>query len=196
MGNREDLLAGARRCLVEKGWGQTTVRDIAAASGGISHAAIGYHFGSREALLTAALVEATDEWGQEIGRALTAATGARQADQFEAMWTQIIASFTAHRPLWVATFEAFAQAERSPAVREQLIAGQREGRKGLAASLAGVAEETIAASTVRGLGSVQVALLCGVMMQWLNDPEEAPSAADVVAGIRAIAAGLPPVEQG
>lgn len=195
MGNREDLLAGARRCLVEKGWGQTTVRDIAEAAGGISHAAIGYHFGSREALLTTAVVEATAEWGAELQGAVAAAVEAGPADQFETMWAQIIASFAVQRPLWVATFEAFAQAERSPAVRDHLIGGQQEGRRGLAALLTGQDEETIADSAVRSVGSVQIALLCGVMMQWLTDPEHAPTAAEVVAGIRAIAAGLAPAEQ-
>ncbi len=58
MGNREDLLAGARRCLFEKGYSCTTVRDIATAAGGVSMAAIGYHFGSKEALLNEALAEA------------------------------------------------------------------------------------------------------------------------------------------
>ena len=33
MGNREDLLAGAQRCLYEKGYARTTARDIASASG-------------------------------------------------------------------------------------------------------------------------------------------------------------------
>ena len=33
MGNREDLLAAAKRCLYEKGYAHTTARDIAAASG-------------------------------------------------------------------------------------------------------------------------------------------------------------------
>lgn len=99
MGNREDLLAGARRCLVEKGWARTTIRDITAAAGGVSMAAIGYHFGSREALLNAALIEAIDEWGTETGRTLSgyAEPGAGPAEQYEAMWERIIESFTAHR---------------------------------------------------------------------------------------------------
>ena len=53
MGNREDLLAGAKRCLYEKGYASTTARDIATASG-TSLAAIGYHFGSKEALMNQA----------------------------------------------------------------------------------------------------------------------------------------------
>src|SRR5215472_17197961 len=55
-GNREDLLAGALECLKTKGWTRTTVRDIAAAAG-VNHAAIGYHFGSREALLIEAFTQ-------------------------------------------------------------------------------------------------------------------------------------------
>ncbi|GAA5003457.1 hypothetical protein GCM10025734_40840 [Kitasatospora paranensis] len=62
MGNREDLLAGAKRCLYEKGYGRTTARDIASAAG-VSLAAIGYHYGSKEALLTQATIQALGEWG-------------------------------------------------------------------------------------------------------------------------------------
>src|SRR5690606_38768776 len=50
MGQRQDLLAGAKRCIAEKGYSRTTARDIPAASGA-NLAAIGYHFGSKEALL-------------------------------------------------------------------------------------------------------------------------------------------------
>ncbi|MGH3648185.1 MAG: TetR/AcrR family transcriptional regulator, partial [Micromonosporaceae bacterium] len=50
MGNREALLEGAKRCFHEKGYARTTARDIAQASG-VSLAAIGYHFGSKEALM-------------------------------------------------------------------------------------------------------------------------------------------------
>ena len=69
MGNREALLAGAKRCLIEKGYARTTARDIAAASG-VSLAAIGYHFGSKEALMNQAIYEFVGEWGEEVQRAL------------------------------------------------------------------------------------------------------------------------------
>lgn len=69
MGNREALLAGAKRCLLEKGFARTTAREIAAASG-VSLAAIGYHFGSKEALLTDALMQAIQEWEVEFRQAL------------------------------------------------------------------------------------------------------------------------------
>ncbi|MGH3898001.1 MAG: TetR family transcriptional regulator [Pseudonocardiaceae bacterium] len=55
------------------GYGRTTARDIAAAAG-VSLAAIGYHFGSKETLLNAALMQATMEWGEELERALATET--------------------------------------------------------------------------------------------------------------------------
>ena len=57
MGNREQLLDGALACLYDKGYARTTARDIASAAG-VSLAAIGYHFGTTEVLLNAALLRA------------------------------------------------------------------------------------------------------------------------------------------
>jgi AcrR family transcriptional regulator len=188
MGNREDLLAGARRCLEDRGWARTTVRDITAASGGVSMAAIGYHFGSREALLNAALIEAIDEWGTHIGRTLAAfgTDGATPAERYEAMWDRVIESFSTHHTLWLASVEALAQAEHSVDLRRYLAGGQAQGRRGLAAILGGVEEDTIDDTTARTLGAVQMALLTGLMTQWLTDPGQAPTGADIVAGLRAL----------
>ncbi len=197
MGNREDLLAGARRCLEEKGWARTTVRDIAAAAG-VSMAAIGYHFGSREALLNAALIQAIDEWGQQTGQTVSSAyddQSATPAEQYEALWTRLLTSFGTHRKLWLASIEALLQAEHSPELRQYLAAGQREGRLGLASILLGVEEDALPESTVRSLGSVQLALLSGVMVQWLTDPEQAPSGAEVVEGLRALMNHIGPVDR-
>ncbi len=195
MGNREALLDGATRCLYEKGYERTTVRDITAAAGGVSMAAIGYHFGSREALLNAAMISAIDKWGEEIGRALTASVDPEAApgEQAEAIWTEMIASFTKYRKLWVASHEAFLQTEHSPELKEQLAAGQREGRRGLAATAAGIPEDDLDDETVRTLGSVQMALLTGVMMQWLLDPEHAPTGPEIVQGLRALVDRIGPV---
>lgn len=192
VGNREALLAGAKQCLQQKGYARTTVRDITAAAGGVSMAAIGYHFGSREALLNAALFEAMDDWGKEVERALTAVAdpGATSVEQAEAMWAAMIESFASQRPLWLASVEAFLQAERSPELREQLAAGQHEARRGMTAWVEGEPEAEVAEQQVRTVGSVQTALMSGVMLQWLLDPEHAPTAAEVVAGLRALVAGM------
>ncbi|MFJ3905984.1 TetR/AcrR family transcriptional regulator [Streptomyces sp. NPDC090025] len=188
MGNREDLLAGARRCLEEKGWARTTVRDIAGAAD-VSMAAIGYHFGSREALLNAALIDAIDEWGTQVGRRLAdfGAAGATPGERYEAMWDRVVESFADHRALWLATLEALVQAEHSEDLRRYLAGGQAGGRRGLAAILGGVAEDEVDDTTARTLGAVQMALLTGLMTQWLTDPEQAPTGADMLAGVRALA---------
>ncbi|MEU9203222.1 helix-turn-helix domain-containing protein [Streptomyces sp. NPDC048332] len=189
MGNREDLLAGARRCLEEKGYLRTTVRDIATASR-VSMAAIGYHFGSREALLNQALFTALDEWGRAGGTESGAGGGGTAAERYAALWTREIASYRTDRWLWIASVEAFVHAQSSPDLLALLAAGQREGRRGVAAQLAGVPEAEVAEEEVRGLGSVQLALMSGVMIQWLTDPEEAPDAREIAAGLRALAGRL------
>jgi len=75
MGHREALLAGARQCLEEKGYARTTARDIAAAANA-NLASIGYHFGSKEALLNEAILRACDEWTTRLGQAAFAGFGA------------------------------------------------------------------------------------------------------------------------
>src|SRR5947207_1143650 len=95
MGNREALLAGAKRCLIEKGYARTTARDIAAASG-VSLAAIGYHFGSKDALMNQAIYEFVGEWGDEVERALSAegALDAEPLKRFESIMARTIESIS------------------------------------------------------------------------------------------------------
>ncbi|MEU8775168.1 TetR/AcrR family transcriptional regulator [Streptomyces sp. NPDC048606] len=185
MGNREDLLAGARRCLEEKGYLRTTVRDIASAAG-VSMAAIGYHYGSREALLNQALFAAMDDWAATAPARLTGrgdSTEARYAD----MWDRKIHDFGDTRWLWIASVEAFVHAQSSPELLAVLAESQRRSRRMVAAQLAGVAEEDVAEEDVRGLGSVHLALLSGVMVQALTDPEQAPDGASLAQGLRRMA---------
>jgi AcrR family transcriptional regulator len=186
MGNREDLLAGARRCLYEKGYAHTTARDIAAASG-TSLAAIGYHFRSTKALLNEALIEATKEWGEELERALDVevAPDAGLLERFEAVWTRVIASFSTHRQLWATQLEVVTQIEQTPELRDQLAEGLEQARLGLAELIQRIDPGDPAAKPV---GSFYQALLTGVLVQWLIDPEHAPSGRDLAEALRVIAA--------
>ncbi|MBO4273627.1 TetR/AcrR family transcriptional regulator [Microbispora triticiradicis] len=190
MGNREDLLAGARRCLMEKGYSGTTARDIATAAG-TSLASIGYHFRSTKALLNAALVDAMEEWGKEIERTLAAgpALGGTPAQRFEATWTRIIESFARLRPLWAIQFELIAQMDRLPELREAFATANRQAKLGLAALF----EDLDPAADPRkamAVGAFYQALLGGMAAQWLVDPDEAPSATDLAEALRTIAPGL------
>jgi AcrR family transcriptional regulator len=188
MGNREDLLAAAKRCLYQKGYARTTARDIAAAAG-TSLAAIGYHFRSTEALLNAAMLEALGEWGDELGRALAAEVdpAADPLERFEAIWSRGIQAFERLRPVLVASVEAVAQAEHVPEVRAQLAAGLDEGRLGLAALFQDLHPEQDGRQAWQ-VGSLYQALVSGIVVQWLVDPQHAPTGRDLTDALRAILA--------
>jgi AcrR family transcriptional regulator len=190
MGNREELLAGAKRSLYQKGYARTTARDIAAAAG-TSLAAIGYHFGSTQALMNAALFEAIGEWGEEIQRALSAdlRQDASPIERFEWYWTRVTDSFSTHRELWAATMDILAQVDRVPAVREAIAQGFQDGRLTWASLLQRIDPKT-EQKKAWAVGSFYQALLSGVLVQWLIDPRHAPSGRDLTEALGVIAAGV------
>ncbi|WP_414942854.1 TetR/AcrR family transcriptional regulator [Amycolatopsis sp. cmx-11-51] len=170
MGQREDLLDGAKRCLVERGYAHTTARDITAASGA-NLGSIGYHFGSKEALMNEAMIElsaeAVERLREPAGTSLTA------------IWQGLIGSFTEQRDTWTAVLESATQAVRFPDLRERLADAQDEARK--------VLGERLSRTDADAAGAVQFALIAGVMMQHLVAPERAPSAETVIRGLKALA---------
>ncbi|GAA2654646.1 TetR/AcrR family transcriptional regulator [Nonomuraea recticatena] len=183
-GNREDLLKGAKRCLVEKGYTRTTARDIANASG-VSLAGIGYHFGSKEALLNEALFESMKEWGDSLEIALKGDLDpeASPMGRFEAAWKRVIDTFEQLRPLWATQFEILGQIDHLPEMREHLAAGVRSARLGLAEIFSEIDPEA-EPERARVLGSFYQAMLTGLLAQWLLDPATAPSAQDVTEAMR------------
>jgi AcrR family transcriptional regulator len=196
MGNREDLLAAAKCALYEKGYAQTTARDLAAAAG-VSLAAIGYHFRSKEALLNEALIAAIEEWSTELGQALADSVdpGGAPLDRFAAIWSRIVDLFATYRRLWMVNFEILGQVDRLPSdVRRVLSDAQQRGRLGLAELFQGLDPATDEERAL-AVGSFYTALLLGVMGQWLTDPERAPSGRDLAEALRTIAADVGPVAE-
>jgi AcrR family transcriptional regulator len=193
LSNREALLLGAKKCLLEKGYNRTTARDIASAAG-VSLAAIGYHFSSKEALLTEALLLAFGEWDQDLQQALRGAVPANvaPADRFEAIWAKIIATFETHRPLWVANFEIFAQMVSQPEARQVIADKLHLARAGLAAMFLNQDENTIDERIVWTIGTFHHVLLSGLILQWLIDPASALSAKALTEALRATAKSLEP----
>ncbi|MGP4014210.1 TetR/AcrR family transcriptional regulator [Streptomyces sp. 4N124] len=191
MGHREALLEGAKQCLTEKGYARTTARDIVAASGA-NLASIGYHYGSKEALLAEALIQANSEWGKALERSMAGnPDAAGQAhEQFEAIWIRVIELLSRHRRLWSANFEAFPQIEHSPEIREALAKGMQEARAGLGESLLARLGEKNDERAARAVGSFFQALLTGVMAQWLIDPESAPTGQDLSRALLSVTVGL------
>ena len=88
MGHKEDLLVGAKRALFEKGYARTTARDIVALSG-TNLGSIGYHYGSTDALMTAAMISAMEEWGDAVGLALAGPPVAGE-DPMVGFWRRVI----------------------------------------------------------------------------------------------------------
>jgi len=183
--HRDDLLTGARRCLVEKGYRRTTARDIAAASG--AHlASIGYHFGSKDALMATAVVEATDEWGTRLEQAVRAAAVGRDdpGERLVALLDELLAALPGARDLSVAGVQALGEAPFDAVLREALAAGMREGRVSLAHLLLGERAADVPPDTVAALGAMVHALVTGFVVQALVEPEAMPDPAALAAAVR------------
>lgn len=184
MSQREDLLAAAKKLLVDKGYHRTTARDIANASG--SHlASIGYHYGSKDALMTAAALEAQSEWGDAIDTAM-AAEGANAADRLGIAVDRLTASMTAQREVLVASIQTYAQAAYDDDIRSTLTAATAEARRNLAAGVLGIDPGSVDDDTTQSLGSVVHALIAGLSMQAFLDPTTLPSGDQVEEAMRAI----------
>ena len=190
MGNREELLAGAKRCLLEKGYARTTARDIANASG-VSLAAIGYHFGSKDTLLNQAMFDAIGEWGDQVEEAFhKAGDTLTPAERFEAIWANVIETFDQNRPLWLASFELIMQIDHIPGAREMFKQALPMARSGLASLFLGVDEAEIDEEAAMSLGAVYYSLMSGLLIQRFADPDNAPTPADLAKGLRAVATSL------
>ncbi|MFF4354908.1 TetR/AcrR family transcriptional regulator [Streptomyces sp. NPDC001530] len=193
MGHREDLLVGAKRCLAERGYARTTARDIVAASG-TNLASIGYHYGSKEDLLNKALMEAISESGEELIQAVASDDDPDTSplERFELIWTRVIGNFDMHRQVWAASFEAFAQVDHVPVVKQALADGIEQGRTGIVSVFKDVGmfkditDELTDPEQIRALGSFYQALLMGVMAQLMVDPERAPSGSDLAQALRVL----------
>ncbi|MFI0779200.1 TetR/AcrR family transcriptional regulator [Streptomyces sp. NPDC021212] len=190
MGHREDLLAGAKRCLLEKGWSRTTARDIVAASGA-NLASIGYHYGSKDALMREALFAAMSDWADEVQASLTNDTtaGATLAERFESGWSRAVELFGKHQAMWRAQLEAVMQAEHDPALREAFDRAQPEARQGLVGLFHGIDEREVDEETSRVLGSFYMTLVSGMVLQQAINPGGTPDAQDLIEAMRRVLGG-------
>ncbi|MDG4825395.1 TetR/AcrR family transcriptional regulator [Asanoa sp. WMMD1127] len=183
MGHREELLAGAKQCLLERGYANTTARDIVAASG-TNLASIGYHFGSKEALLNAAMVEAMNDWGSEVERAVRVDPDMDRLERLEAVWSGVAASIAANPRLWFASVDVMTQTDQSPELKDRLAAAMDAGRAGFTDLVLGPGD----AEDRPRVGALVLAVITGLTVQTLLDPERAPTGRELVEAIRAVVA--------
>ncbi|CAM5312755.1 hypothetical protein SALBM135S_06103 [Streptomyces alboniger] len=110
----EDLLEGAKRCLLAKGFVRTTARDIVVV--GTNLASIGYHYGSKDALLVEAFVVLVEPMGESFtapargtrGRAASRVLSGG-VDEHPPLGPRSL------RPLWMITLEVITRVSVSRA---------------------------------------------------------------------------------
>jgi AcrR family transcriptional regulator len=136
---RQRLLEGAAACLQEKGYADTTARDIAAASGA-NLRSIGYHFGSTKGLLLAAISLNFRRWLEPL--IATAGDEGRPAqERLEAGMAQFTAALAENAPMLRAWLEAIVLAGHDEELRRTLADNQSEFRRALASTLAEAGSE-------------------------------------------------------
>ncbi|MFF8645353.1 TetR/AcrR family transcriptional regulator [Streptomyces sp. NPDC015345] len=186
MGHREDLLEGAKRCLLEKGFARTTARDIVKESG-TNLGSIGYHYGSKDALLAEAYIALIEPVGDGFESTRAGGdTGKGGLERFQEVWGNVIRSVPEARPIWMMTLEVITQGERLAGIRELLIQAQQQGRSGLTALFTGIEESEIPEEVLESEGRLYTTLLNGLMVQWLFDPESATTAEQLTEGLRRV----------
>jgi AcrR family transcriptional regulator len=163
--NRANLIEGTLRCLERLPPERVTARAIAAESGA-NLASIGYHFGSKEELITAAVVEGLDRWLAEIGAGLEEIAAADPAGRYRRAFELVESTRPRNIALARNFAAALARAQHDERVRDQLAAGFRRTRPAIAALL-GLGEDQPGEDAAGLLHSMFV----GMLMQVLLDPE-------------------------
>ena len=162
--NRSRLDEGTLRCLERLPPERITARAIAKESGA-NLASITYHFASKDALVTEAVIEGLDRWLEEIDRRLGDLESQEPAARYRRAGEVIERSRRRHTGLAKNFVGALAKAQHDPRIRELLAAGFRRTRPNVA-SLLGLGDDR-AGKDAAGL---VLALFNGLLFQVLIDP--------------------------
>lgn len=188
--HKERLLDGALACLRSKGYAKTTARDIAAAADA-NLASIGYHYGSTEALLNAALIEGFRAWTQRISAAVEDVESDEPVERLRQSWEAIVSELGSQEGLLQAFLEALAPAARSPGLRHELAGFYRETREEIGGVVAeSLGDDAQSRAAARVIASLLMALSDGLQLQWFLEPDEMPRADEISAAALAAASSL------
>lgn len=181
MGNREALLEAAITALQDKGYADTTARDISSRAG-VSLGAIGYHYTSTQDLLDQALAEGVRRWFAPLIALLRQPGWPSTLEQLGPILDLVLESLGSHRPLVIAYFEALLRAERSLALRAALAADFHALRSalsdGITASITQQDQSTSPDPEVAA--SLIMAAFDGLIIQWLLNPDQLPNGAQII----------------
>ena len=132
--NRSNLIEGTLRCLERLPPERITARAIAQESGA-NLASIGYHFGSKDKLVTEAVIEGLDRWLDEVATGVGDLGSEEPAARYRRAGEVIETTRRRHTGLAKNFLGALAKAQHDPRVRETLAAGFRRTRPNVAALL-------------------------------------------------------------
>jgi AcrR family transcriptional regulator len=162
--NREVLIEGALRCLERLPPERITVRAIARESGA-NLASIGYHFGSKDELVTVAVVEGLDRWLAEIEGGLAELESDDPVERFRLAWRLVERQREQHAGLARNLIGAFAKAPHDRRVREKLTEGYVRTRPAVA-RLLDLGDDDAGADAA----GLALAMFNGLLFQALLDP--------------------------
>jgi AcrR family transcriptional regulator len=177
--HRTRLLEAARTLLREREYGNISARDLVAASD-TNLGSIGYHFGSKEALLNEAIGLALEDWAQAIGDAIRVEAGGGLPALMAGSMRAVLDEHESIRPYYLAFIEALARSARSPELREQLAAHYRRQRDRVASwILEALGGDALAREDARHLASLLLATADGMLIQSFVDPEDTPGSREL-----------------
>jgi len=186
MGNREDLLAGARQVILERGVAKATARDIAAAAG-VSLAAIGYHFGSKDELVSAAL---TESLGTGIGDAMEAVVDETAAlpllEGFATLFDRMPEIFAANREALFASLENSVRVSRDTGASRALADATEQAHLGIVEVLRN-ARPDLAADDLDAIAKLEFVLVQSLGLLWIISPDSLPGGDELARAVAAIA---------
>jgi AcrR family transcriptional regulator len=187
VGHREQLLIAARRLLEEQGYAHITARDLVAASD-TNLASIGYHFGSKAALLNAAIEASFEDWATQLADYVMSDPAATPLQRASATWVAALERLPERHSILQAYVEALAQALRVPELRAQLAEHYRRARTMVAALVAASLGDGVDADDprCRAVATLVIAACDGLALQSLLDPENSPDPDDLAEGLAAV----------
>ena len=187
--HRTRLLRAAQTLLRERAYDNITARELVAASN-TNLGSIGYHFGSKEALLNEAIGLALEEWAEAVGRATPTEAGAGLPELMFNSLRVALDEYDSIRPYHRAFIEALARSARSPALRQQLAVHYNRQRDRLAGWLTeSLGDDALEPHEARHIASLMLGTVDGLFIQSFIDADDVPTSSELAgAGGNAFAA--------
>jgi hypothetical protein len=132
--------------------------------------------------LNAAVSEAFQRWLMPLVELASRPGPATPLERLGMGLRECLGSLEANREIVVAFFEALAQVERAPGLRQRMADSYAEFRQTIAATVRGAFGEAGEEAGVNSeaVASVIMAVFDGLLLQWSLDPDRVPDADELL----------------